>query len=421
MAGVIIWRGKGLFVVLFFFAGLFLVDWLTGVLSSDPQFWSNNDWVPGSAMALAGLLTWLFARKFCPTNPRRLLDEDTGEVIVQIDKHSLFFIPIRAWAVILPLFGVFLTFYDSSPDSPEYSTSWNSRLFEEELAAPAPTEPTLFAAGLLSDGMDQRDSTLSFDQQLFLYTLKLGRQARIMTVVLNDGHWQKPRTATFSGTWRDLEATFKPGSFELYFVSDRPLPGETEAGDFNIWVTTWAESAWTEPQPVEDLNRDGHEFYPSLTTDGDLYYTATQEGGVGGEDIWFAKAKSDGSGFLPPVALGPGVNTAGGEFNAAIDPTGNYLIFGAAREDGPGGGDLYLSKRGETGNWQEGVLLGSEINTERLDFCPFFFGEEGEIWFTSQRFVGAPSANAGLRALRKVWQQPGNGLGDLYRVKLDLK
>ncbi len=272
--------------------------------------------------------------------------------------------------------------------------------------------------------MDQRDTALSFDQQHFLYTLQVGRQhARIMHVMKTSDGWESPRTATFSGKWRDLEATFRPDNLELYFVSNRPLPGESTADDFNIWSTAWNGEGWNTPVPVDDLNTDGNEFYPSLTTEGVMYYTSEQEGGAGGEDIWFALPTSDGNGFQAPSPLGAGVNTTGPEFNAAIDPSGRYLIFGSARADGPGGGDMYISKRQDSGEWGSAALLGESINSTRLDFCPFFFGTDGDLFFSSNRESLAwqeTSAPQDLSELREAWSAAGNSLGDLYRVKLQL-
>jgi hypothetical protein len=285
------------------------------------------------------------------------------------------------------------------------------------LDQPASEQPQLIGAGVVSDGMDQRDCALSFDQQHFLYTLQMGRSARIMHAHRSGSGWSTPTTVSFSGKWRDLEPVFQPQTMLLYFVSNRPVDGGEEAGEFNIWRTRWTNASWQQPEHVGDLDGVGNEFYPSLTESGDVYFTAEREGGVGGEDLWFAEAAGDG--FLTAVPLGAGVNTTGGEFNAAIDPTGSYLIFGGARADGLGGGDLYLSKRNADGTWGAAVLMAGSINTPQLDFCPMFRGTDGEIWFTSRRPLERDNAND-LPTLRKQWQAPGNGLGDLYRVKIEL-
>jgi len=281
---------------------------------------------------------------------------------------------------------------------------------------------TLFAPGLISDGMDQRDTAYSAEQNHFLYTLQMNRDARIMHVHKTLGIWRVPETASFSGKWRDLEPAFVPDTLDLYFASNRPLPGEEEAGDFNLWRTAWHAGAWTEPIPLEQINTEGNEFYPSLTSSGDLYYTTELEGGAGGEDIWVARAdrSAPSHSFQLPTPLGAGVNTPGPEFNAAIDPSGMYLAFSSVREDGPGGGDMYVSKRLDSGEFGPASLIAGDVNTDALDFCPFFYGTDGELWFTSRRAGDPPSAQLALPGVREAWTSPANGLGDLYRVKLEL-
>ena len=44
-----------------------------------------------------------------------------------------------------------------------------------------------------------------------------------------------------------------------------------------------------EPVPLnENINTSGDEFYPSLASNGNLYFTATKEEGIGREDIYTA-------------------------------------------------------------------------------------------------------------------------------------
>jgi hypothetical protein len=425
---ILIWKGRGLWVIPIILLGLYFTEYALELAYADENFYQREDWPKFLAGGVACALLLLFAKLYCSQKERQLVDQETGDLIIEKPKHSLFFIPVRGWAVLILIFSAIAAFSeDSAPDlAPE--TKWSARNFTRILEEPASATPTLFAPGMISDGMDQRDSAYSLDQKHFLYTLQIGRQSRIMHVPKTGKGWEAPRTASFSGEWRDLEPAFKPGSLDLYFASNRPLPGETEADDFNLWFTQWDGENWLQPAPLTDLNTDGNEFYPSLTQAGDLYFTSEQEGGAGGEDIWFAQpaaanpaaALTQVPNFLPPTPLGSGVNTAGGEFNAAIDPTGNHLIFGAARADGPGGGDLYISHQDATGNWSPATLLGGEINTDKLDFCPFFYGSEGEIWFTSRRANSPIAPYAGLRLLRGNWNAPGNGYGDLYRVKIEL-
>lgn len=297
------------------------------------------------------------------------------------------------------------------------SKDWeHNEAFAEALVEVAGPQASLFAAGILSDGMYQRDTAISSDYDHFLYSLQQGRTSRMMHMHRQEGGWSEPEAVPFSGSWRNLEPAFKPGTMDLFFASDRPLPDEEEAGDFNLWRTRWEGDDWTEPTPLPEVNGAGNEFYPSLTADGFLFFTSAREGGVGGEDLWMAAP--DGSGFHPPQALGAGVNTAGDEFNAAVDASGTLLCFGSVRDDGPGGGDLFLSRREGEGPWQTATLLGADVNTEQLDFCPFFDPDMDVLWFTSTRPSNVESS-LNLSDLKEAWGGPGNGSGDLYRIDLE--
>lgn len=282
------------------------------------------------------------------------------------------------------------------------------------LSAPG-EEAEVFCPEQISDGMFQRDVALSHNRDLFLYTLQAGRSSRIMFSQYENEAWSEPAPVSFGADWRDLEPAFKPETLELFFASHRPLPGETESDDANLWRTEWKDGIWIAPTPVTEVNTDGHEYYPSLTADGTLYYTSQLETETAGENIWSALATADG--FGNPTPLQGGVNTDYDEFNAAVNPAGSLILFGSAREDGPGGGDLYVSRRNSDGTWAEAKLLGPQFNTARLDFSPFFDPNEKDVWFTSTRLGSKDTFQGGLKEIRRTSRAAGNGQGDLYRVR----
>jgi len=295
---------------------------------------------------------------------------------------------------------------------------WSGQAFAKALED-SPQQAEVFAPGQISDGLYQRDTAWSSSGTLFLYTVQQGRQSWMMLVEQVDGQWLEPQPF-FAGDAesRSFEPAFQPETELLYFVSDRPLPGETERGDFNIWRIPKTNQGWGAAEALSAaVNGEGNEFYPSLTAAGDLYFTAAREGGIGGEDLWVAHA--DGTGFATARLVEGGVNLATDEFNAAVDADGTALVFGSVREDGPGGGDLYFSLREADGTWSEASLLAG-VNTSALDFCPFFDPHGDHLWFSSTR-MPLDQGPGSWREQRRRWQQPGNGFGDLFRVPLPLQ
>ncbi len=276
----------------------------------------------------------------------------------------------------------------------------------------------VFAPGLVSTAYAERDMAISPDGGRIFYTVM---QARIGTLVGfrrdDTGAWEGPQVPRFSGLHSDIEPAFAPSGDALYFASQRPLPGETEPGDWNVWVVETSHEGWTEPRPVAAAATDADEFYPSVTADGALYFTAELPGGLGGEDLWVARPDGSG-GWSAPENLGPAINGPGPEFNAFVTADGSRILFGSAREGDHGGGDLYVADRGEDGAWQPARNAGPEVNSPRLDYCPFLTADGRLLFFTSNRMLREPG-----KPPRRDWQQlvadlesAENGVDSIYWV-----
>src|ERR1700740_205626 len=76
---------------------------------------------------------------------------------------------------------------------------------------PADT-PKLFAKGILSDGLSNRDFAISPQGDEIFFTIQGPRfsLSTILQMTKKSGKWSMPEVAPFSGRWRDLEATFSP-------------------------------------------------------------------------------------------------------------------------------------------------------------------------------------------------------------------
>jgi hypothetical protein len=72
------------------------------------------------------------------------------------------------------------------------------------------------------------------------------------------------------------------------------------------------------------------------------------------------------------------------------------MIFCTNRQDGLGRGDLYISFKNEEDNWTTAVNMGSEINSELHQLCPFvsadgqylFFTSNGDIFWVDAKIIG---------------------------------
>lgn len=283
--------------------------------------------------------------------------------------------------------------------------------------------PRLFAKGILSDGLSNRDFTISSQGDEVFFTIQ-GPHFSLSTILYmtrKAGQWSKPEVAPFSGRWRDLEATFSPDGQWIYFSSDRPLTGDTKK-DFDIWrVKRLAGGGWGEPENLgTNVNSAKDEFYPSITRSGSLYFTAELSQGKGSEDIVICKP--DGNGFGKPEVLPEDINTKFDEFNAFVDPDEQFIIFSSyGRPDDMGGGDLYISRKNENGDWSPVKHLPASLNSPYLDYCPYITPDKKYLVFTSNRMSKAftNSKVINYAQVKAMLTSPGNGQDDIYWVKFD--
>jgi len=271
--------------------------------------------------------------------------------------------------------------------------------------------PELFLATALAE----RDTAWSPDgKQLFYSVFERGR-GTILTRTEGPEGWSDPEFAPFSGEFSDLEPFITADGAWLYFISKRPRPGETEPGEWDIWRIPRSGDGWGEPEILPAPVNDEHkEFYPSLTTAGDLYFTSDRPGGFGGEDIWWAEWTGDG--WAEPANLGPAINSPGPEFNSLIAPDGSWLIFGSVRDGDVGGGDLQIAFRGADGEFLPAVNMGEPINSTALDYCPAL-SPDGEIFFfTSSRVPDGSPEPATYAELEAAVSGPANGRDNIWWV-----
>jgi len=284
--------------------------------------------------------------------------------------------------------------------------------------------PVIFAQGLLSDGLSNRDFTISPGNDEIFYTLQQPKflLSTILTVTRKNGKWSKPEAASFSGVYRDLEATFSLDGNTVFFSSDRPVNDKDSTNDFDLWKVVKSKGGnWGNPQHLGfTVNSDKNEFFPSVSSNGNLYFTVEAAYGKGKEDI--VMCRYNNGVYEKPVSLPEAVNSVNYEFNAFVDPYEQFILFTSyGRADDIGGGDLYISNKDQQGNWLPAKHLPEGINSAALDYCPYVSRDKKILFFTSNR-----ASNRFHQHTKKTYQQitqlltgTGNGLDDLYWVKFN--
>jgi ankyrin repeat protein len=210
-----------------------------------------------------------------------------------------------------------------------------------------------------------------------------------------DGRWTAPAWAPFSGPdVHDDVPFFSADSRRIYFISTRPLPGESVGGRERIWSADRTAAGWSEPRPLDPaVNEHDMHWAFSLDRRGDLYFGGQAADSRGGDDIYLARFSSGA--YEKPVNLGGPINSAAGENTPFVAPDGSYLVFSRQY-------DLWVSFRGKNGAWSEPVRLGSEVNSPEIELCPMITADGKYLFFLSARDGDNHAYWADARAVTKL-------------------
>lgn len=279
-----------------------------------------------------------------------------------------------------------------------------------------PESPLIFMENIVSTNLNERDMAISPDGSEMFFTIQANQHA-VSTIIrlkkLSNNKWSDPEVATFSGKYSDLEPAFSPDGKKLYFSSNRPVTGN-DPKDYDIWYVEKINEMWTTPRSLgAPVNTSSNEFYPSVTSNGNIYFTAEYENGVGKEDIYLSRWVNGT--FTTPVPLDTAVNSKLWEFNAFVTADERYIIFTSyGRKNEKGGGDLYISTKSNEGKWTPARLL-NKINSNVLDYCPFVTADQKSFFFTSARHdLASHEKTKTFADLSKTYNGITNGSENIY-------
>lgn len=267
-----------------------------------------------------------------------------------------------------------------------------------------------------------RDMAISPTNDEIFFTLDAPKNAfrTILTSKKVNGIWTAFTIATFSGKFHDIEPAFSPDGKQLFFASKRPTGSETAPKkDYDLWYVTKVNGTWKNPKRLPStINTDKNEYYPSIATNGTVYFTADRADAKGKEDIYKSEFKN-GS-YQAAVSLPEGVNTKTYEYNAYVSPDESFIIFGSyGRKGSLGRGDLYISFH-KNGIWQEAVSLGKLINSNQIDYCPFVSFDKKYFFFTSEKnTIQATYDNLSIEKLTEVMNEGSNGTSKIYYLPFE--
>ena len=267
------------------------------------------------------------------------------------------------------------------------------------------THPVAFVPESLGTMVNTKDeeyvNMLSFDGSQLLFTRKMllsnGFQKEFLFVSQWDGEqWTEPQQLAFSDFPEDVDpaaAFISADGKKLYLTGC----GWKRDSSCDLYVSEMVDGRWSMPQAIKgSVNTNSWESQPCVSSDGrELYFVSRRNGNA---DIYRSLRHSDGT-WSEPQNLGAPINTKGTEMAPFLHPDGRTLYFSSDKHIGMGGFDLFMSRRGEDGQWQQPVNLGFPINTSG-DEINFFVAADGKTAFVSSQREG------------------GNGGYDIYTFEL---
>lgn len=150
----------------------------------------------------------------------------------------------------------------------------------------------------------------------------------------------------------------------LFFTACNRINGY---GSCDLYFSQKIYNNWSEPSGIgKPINSGAWEAQPSFSSDSKaLYFSSNRAGGLGGKDIWVSYLDNNMK-WSEPENLGPNVNTKYDDQCPFIHADNQTLYFTSNGWPGMGNGDIYISRKTDTG-WTQAVNIGYPINTENDD------------------------------------------------------
>lgn len=197
------------------------------------------------------------------------------------------------------------------------------------------------------------------------------------------GKWKKPEIVNggLNTAYDEGTPAFTPDGREMYItqcVSDGAYPRYA-----TIAKSTRSDAAWGKANTVEVTRDTLSSFaHPTISPDGNwMYFVSDMPGGEGGKDIWRVRITSSGLGGVEN--LGPEINTPGDEMFPSFRPNGD-LYFSSDGHPGMGGLDIFYATADSNGKLMI-VHPGYPLNSHGDDFGITFEGLQNQGFFSSNR------------------------------------
>jgi len=206
---------------------------------------------------------------------------------------------------------------------------------------------------------------------------------------------------------------------KLFFLSTMPKDSTENTADEDIWVVDRQEDgSWGDPYNLgAPINTKHHEFYPSLTKDGTMYFNRRDNG----ERIeYIYRSKFVNGKYQTPEKLPEQVNCGTTRFNAFVAHDDSYIIVPAVgMPDAMGGVDYYIVFHNEDDTWQEPINMGPKVNSKVGTGWSAYVTRDQKYMFymaTKEMPKEKQPQNLNIDFFTDLLTIPQNGAPDIYWI-----
>jgi outer membrane protein OmpA-like peptidoglycan-associated protein len=126
---------------------------------------------------------------------------------------------------------------------------------------------------------------------------------------------------------------------KLFFTSD--MPGSI--GGTDIWMVIKSKNKWGKPINLgPDVNTEGNEMFPYVSSNGDLFFSSNGHFGLGGLDVFYAPLNNNS--YRHIYNLGEGINSPKDDFSFIVNEEFTKCYFSSNRDGGKGDDDIYFAQ-----------------------------------------------------------------------------
>ena len=277
----------------------------------------------------------------------------------------------------------------------------------------------VFAPGIVSTGTNERDLAVTADGKEIFFCREVGgfKYNTIFHTKQVEGKWTNPEVLEFcrNASYKYLEPHLSPDGNKLFFVSNMPTGSDKEE-NFDIWVSEKKNGTWTQPYNIDaPINTKSKEFFPSVTTDGTIYYTHLD---TAAKDEFIYRSRFINGAYQQPEKLGPPVNIGKARFNALIAPDESFIIVPAfGMPDSFGGTDYYIVFRDSSDRWSKPINMGSKVNSDNAKEWSASLSSDGKyLFFMSARMGNNRIDVLSRESIDRYYNSPQNGNTDIYWI-----